>query len=606
MVNGVKGSENGVKRSERTIASPFAFVLSLPLTPSHSLSLLLLLLFLLASFTLQAQYDVKVKANDKEIFDQAVVLYGQQQYGEASKLMRRVAQRNPKAVEPQFWLGMLAVDNGFNTSGIRKYFTKCISLCENYPDARAHYYMGMIHYTDERYNEAATEFDRYFQLANGSDRQEWTALYEEASAYLHWSQFLADAELHRVPFDPIPLRGVSSKRNEDLPYLTPDGQRCYYLREMPAKRDRTNFYTSTTEKTVWKLFYSDWSSKDSAFDSGHELPAPFNQGASEGAISTTADGKELYFARMEKSNSDIFCAKWEVESKKWKVERLGNGINGNASWESQPSVSADGRWLLFASNRQGGQGGSDLWRCHRLPNGDWSRPENLGPRVNTAGNEKFPFLHTDGHTLYFVSDGWQGFGGYDVYFINLADDSYPTNLGLPINSEDDNLSFGVTTDGLHAYFPGRVAASRSKDILFFDLYPSARPEAMRLCHIKIDSPHGSHDTLIMLSEKNTSIVTFDDKGMLPTIKCGKARDLDRHQVQVSDSVSAMDLNNPQVLDALAAWLIEHPRVHVALECPKADDAKAAYDYLTKQKKLRTERLSHRGGTAIETKQIRLK
>lgn len=557
---------------------------------------------------------VQVKANDKETFEQAVALYGQQRYGEASKLMRRVAQRNPKAADPQFWLGMLAVDNGFNVSGIRKYFTKCISLCENYPDARAHYYMGMIHYTDEHYEEATAEFERYFQLANGSDRREWTILYEEASAYLHWSQFLADAELHRAPFDPVPLRGVSSKRNEDLPYITPDGQRCYYLRELPAKRDRTNFYTSTTEKTVWKLFYSDWSSKDSAFDGGHEMQAPFNQGTPEGAVSTTADGKELYFTRLTQGNSDIYCAKFvgtqraaSASQSQWSVEKLGNGINGDGTWESQPSVSADGRWLLFASNRQGGLGHSDLWRCHRLPNGDWSRPENLGTRVNTAGNEKFPFLHADGHTLYFVSDGWQGFGGYDVYFIDLADDNaFPTNLGLPINSEDDNLSFGVTTDGLHAYFPGRVASSRSKDILYFDLYPAARPEPMRLCNIKMNTPRGEHDTLLMLSEKNTNVVTFDVKGLLPTIQCGKARELDRRYVPVSDSVSYMDLGNTQVLDALAAWLIEHPRVHLSLECPKTDDAKAAYEYLTREKKLRTERLSYRGGTAVETKQIRLK
>lgn len=572
-------------------------------------SFLLFLFFYLSSLTLHAQCDVQVKGNDKETFDQALELYGQQRYTDAAKLMRRVAQRNPKAAAPQFWLGMLAVDNGFNVSGIRKYFTKCISLCENYPDARAHYYMGMIHYTDERYEEASAEFERYFQLANGSDHREWTAVYEEASAYLHWSQFLADAELHRVPFDPVPLRGVSSKRNEDLPYITPDGQHCYYLRELPAKRDRTNFYTSTTEKTVWRLFYSDWSAKDSSFDNGHELPSPFNQGTPEGAVSATADGNSLFFSRITQnkgySNSDLYCAMWSKERKEWSVERLGNGINGDLTWESQPSVSADGRWLIFASNRQGGQGRSDLWRCHRLSNGDWSRPENLGPRVNTAGNEKFPFLHADGHTLYFVSDGWQGFGGYDVYFIDLNGDSYPTNLGLPINSEDDNLSFGVTTDGLHAYFPGRVASSRSKDILYFDLYPAARPESMRLCNIKMNTPEGDRDTLLMLSEKSTHVVTFDVKGFLPTIQCGKARELDRHYVPVNDSVSYMDLGNTQVLDALASWLIEHPRIHVSLECPKTDDAKTAYEYLTREKKLRAERLSYRGGTAIETKQIRL-
>lgn len=73
---------------------------------------------------------------------------------------------------------MMAVDNGFNATAIRKYITKCINLCEDYPDARAHYYMGMIHYTDERYEEAVAELEKYFRMANDSDRQEWTALYE--------------------------------------------------------------------------------------------------------------------------------------------------------------------------------------------------------------------------------------------------------------------------------------------------------------------------------------------------------------------------------------------------------------------------------------------
>ena len=585
------------------------------------------------SFFTQAQCDVKIKSGDQKTYDQALEFYSHQQYGEASKLMRRVAQRNPKAADPQFWLGMLSVNNGFNATGIRKYFTKCISLCENYPDALAHYYMGMIHYTDEHYEEAAAEFDRYFQLANGSERQEWTAVYEEASAYLHWSQFLADAELHRAPFDPVPLRGVSSKRNEDLPYLTPDGRRCYYLREMPAMRDRTSFYTTTAEKTVWKLFYSDWNDNDSAFDSGHELPAPFNQRVSEGAVSVTADGKELYFARMDGSNSDIYCAKENGQGRNaWSIERLGNGINSDRTWESQPSVSADGRWLIFASTRPGGQGGSDLWRCHRLPNGDWSRPHNLGPRVNTAGNEKFPFLHADGHTLYFVSDGWQGFGGYDVYFIDLdtGDDSYPTNLGLPINSEDDNLSFGVTTDGRHAYFPGRVASSRSKDILYFDLYPAACPEPMRLWRMQVADTLGhplsatvkmkngewqvaNGSASIMLSERNDNIITITSEGYIPCIFRLRAKDAAHGHAGEGVSLVPLsknacipiNLSDSDIIMALAQWLIDNPRVRIAVEGPTKADAEKAYSDLRLKGSLRPDRIEYRSGTDIKTKQIRI-
>lgn len=551
---------------------------------------------------------VAVKKADEGDLRKALAELDQRHYRDASQLLRRVAQRNPKAADPQFWLGIAAVKNGFNTAAIRKYFSKCIELCPDYPNALAHYYMGMIHYTDERYEEASAEMEAYFRLANGSNDAAQTAVYEEASAYLHWSQFLGEAVLNKAPFDPALLAGVSSKRNENLPFITHDGMHCYYLREMPARKGRSTFYNPDVEKTVWKLFCSDW--KDTAFSAGRELPAPFNQGDPEGGVSLTADGRTLFFSRIVSSggyaNSDLFCGRWNAEGGRWDVERLGNGINGDKTWESQPSVSADGQWLYFASNRKGGLGGTDLWRCHRLKNGDWSRPENLGSRVNTSGNEKLPFIHADGHTLYFVSDGWQGFGGYDVYFIDLADGStQPTNLGLPINSEGDELSFSVTADGRRAYFPGRVASSRSRDIIVFDLYPAARPEPMRCCRMRMLTPQGPLDTLLVLSEQQTNVVTLDAEGLLPAIRCGKARELDRHEVTLSDSISAMDFDEPRVADALAAWLIEHPRVHVAIESPKAATVKAVYDYLVNQKKLRPERFTCRSGSEFSHNQIRL-
>ena len=113
----------------------------------------LFLIFLFSFLASNAQCGVKVKSSDEGTMRAALAEMDQGHLHEASQQMRRVAQRNPKAAEPQFWLGMLAVRNGFNATGIRKYFTKCIDLCPNYPNALAHYYMGMILYTDERYEE---------------------------------------------------------------------------------------------------------------------------------------------------------------------------------------------------------------------------------------------------------------------------------------------------------------------------------------------------------------------------------------------------------------------------------------------------------------------
>jgi nucleotide-binding universal stress UspA family protein len=126
---------------------------------------------------------------------------------------------------------------------------------------------------------------------------------------------------------------------------------------------------------------------------------------------------------------------------------------------------------------------------------------------------------------------------------------------------------------------------------------------MRLCTVKVASPQGVRDTLLVLSEQYAQAAVFDAEGTLPAIRCGKARELDRRSVTLSNSVSVMNLADPMVVDALAEWLVEHPRVHVALEAPRREDAQTACDRL-RQKGLRAERFEVRGGTAIAQMQIR--
>ena len=251
-----------------------------------------------------------------------------------------------------------------------------------------------------------------------------------------------------------------------------------------------------------------------------------------------------------------------------------------------------------------------------MPNGDWSRAENLGQSVNTAGNEKAPFLAADGRTLYFLSDGWQGFGGYDIYFTNLADPygNRPTNLGLPINTESDELSFGVTADGRRAYFGGRLENSRSGDILVFDLYPAARPEPMALRWVKVVSPRRTWDTLLVLSEQYAQAVTLADSASLPYIRCGKAREFPMAAVTLNDTLmplpvtflpgSRLSPEGEMAVDALAAWLVGHPLVRLAVEAPRSTDARAVVDRL-RSKGIRPDRLAYRGGTDIKTLQIKI-
>lgn len=504
---------------------------------------LLFLVFVLLLFAAGAQdavtYTYTLKNSDKTKFDKAVADYARGRYKQSAEALRALSAKYPQDPDIFFYLGLNAVKKDFNVTGIRRYFTKVIELNAAYPDAVAHFYMGVIHYTDDLFEEAVNDFNHYFERANNGGTAASDELYMEASNYLYWSQFLAEASRNVAPFDPKVVSGLSSSEDEVMPYITWDGKNAYFLRYV-VKNDRATFYTRELAERELKLFVSH--RRDTAFAPGKMLPAPFNQGDPEGGVTVTADNNTLFYSVIRKArgynNSDIYVT--TMSENGWQpIRNLGDSVNGMDTWESQPSVTPDGQWLYFASNRKGGMGGTDIWRCHRKADGSWGQPQNLGSAVNTAGNEKCPFIHADGHTLYFASNGWQGFGGYDMYFVNLDEsgEPRPINMGLPINTEEDDICFGVTADGQQAYYAGKSPQDGvgGTDVMLFDLYPAARPEAMRFYRGVVSSSDGkpleaaiqvSHDSqepafyltdsegnfVIMVSSKNTSVLTVKAQG----------------------------------------------------------------------------------------------
>lgn len=596
---------------------------------------LALILLLMLAQGLQAQCVTEVRKQDKAAFDKAVEAYESKHFVDANAQLKKLTAKNPKSADVYFYLGMIAAKQDVNPAAIRRYFTKTIELCGDYPNALAHYYMGVIHYTDERYEQAVVELNRYFDMANGSGRADYEAVYEEASGYLHWSQFLAEAELNKSPFAPQLARGVSSKEDELLPYLTWDGSECYYLRMVKEKRPVTFYDDQMAPKTL-RMMMSRKSGEN--YTTGELLPDPFNQHENEGGVSITCDNSLLFYSVMTPTrngyaNCDIYYS--EKRGGAWgEIMNAGQQVNGEKSWESQPSISPDGQTLYFASNRAGGQGGTDIWKCRRLPNGDWSRAENLGPSVNTPGNEKCPFLHADGHTLYFASDGWQGFGGYDMYFVDLNDNSaaFPTNMGLPINTESDDICLGVTADGTKGYFSGRQPEAEfagGRDVYFFELYPAARPEPMKVVRCSVadmdwqplagrfsvkrfgaDAAVYSGKAL-MLSLKEDNIVAAEAEGYVPQVACYTPKQVKEladeevlhilsplkegsyaalRQISLTADKKGLAPVSKKILDEYVLWLQSHPMVCVEVQGSSLQLAQAVYDYLA-SRKLRKERLS---------------
>ncbi|MEL7161007.1 MAG: OmpA family protein, partial [Bacteroidota bacterium] len=146
-------------------------------------------------------------------------------------------------------------------------------------------------------------------------------------------------------------------------------------------------------------------------------------------------------------------------------------------------ISPDGRLLFFSSNREGGYGGNDIYASARTADGGWSKPQNLGPNVNTSGQESFPFWAADGRTLFFTSTGHPGLGGQDLFRIVLgADNTWgeATNLGYPINTADNETNLFIALNGSTAYFSKRridtLSGKADVDIYAFDLPEELRPD----------------------------------------------------------------------------------------------------------------------------------
>ncbi|MBK7408545.1 MAG: OmpA family protein [Saprospirales bacterium] len=164
---------------------------------------------------------------------------------------------------------------------------------------------------------------------------------------------------------------------------------------------------------------------------------------------------------------------------------MGEPVNTGA-WESQPSLSGDGKSLYFASDRIDGKGGKDIWVSYRSADGSWGAPQNLGDTINTSKDEQGPFIHPDGQTLYFMSDGHPGMGSADIFFSRRTPGGpwqTPVNMGYPINSKSAEGLLVVSIDGKTAYFasnrsdlnPTTSYGKPTYDLYSFELYEAARP-----------------------------------------------------------------------------------------------------------------------------------
>ena len=420
------------------------------------------------------KYGKKVE----KTYDEGITYFKKGNYTEASRIMKGVISQEPDFVDAYYVLGLSCFKRAnSNFKEAEKYFLKVVGLCPSY-NVYAYYYLGEISYGSEKYDSAI----RYLEVfMKDVDKIKSDKDYSRAADLLKYSKFYQKMTREPVPFDPEVVEGISTPENEYLPILSPDNRMALFTREIKLPGEKNTLIQS--EKYKEKFMFSELR-PDGKFALGEEMPEPFNLNDNEGGATLTVDNKTLFYTVCKYTlnhsyyNCDIYYS--EFVNDEWTpIKSVSDKINLPTTWESQPSISSDGKTLYFVSDRSGGYGGYDIYRSIKNDQGEWGTPINLGPAINSTGNEKSPFIHPDGKTLYFSSDGWMGLGGYDIFFSRLNDDgtwSKPVNIGYPINSPDDEVGFFVSTDGQKGFFASnKLKGVGGWDLYSFDLYQKARP-----------------------------------------------------------------------------------------------------------------------------------
>ena len=283
-----------------------------------------------------------------------------------------------------------------------------------------HFWLGRLYIAKTDVQNATLWLNRYLESGD-------TEYKTEAQNYLKIIN-----RQHRI-FDQVSVRGMPSylqSRNSDYSaVVTPDGRYLYYTSLSPARTEKENIWRAERLATGWGRAYE---------------VTELNTDKHEAIGSFSSDGQIAYLSGNYKRgqiDGDIFKSVWT--GSKWGNPQPLEALNSPAV-EAHPFVFED-RLMFFSSSREGGFGGTDIW-VSEFRAGEWSSPVNLGPIVNSSGNEQTPFLADDGRTLFFASNHHPGFGGYDLFKAVKIGDSWqdwsiPENLGLPVNSIRNDRAF---------------------------------------------------------------------------------------------------------------------------------------------------------------------
>lgn len=412
----------------------------------------------------------------RDLYNQGNKLFTERKPEEAITFMQEAVKRSPDFLDAHIKLGQLYE--------FRKRYDAALASFQNamrlQPDPTlsgvAFQSVSSLLMRQGRYAEALPVLERYLtafapQSAQASRIQRLIAT----------AKFGQEAMQNPQSVTPRPVSPtLQTTLSQYFPVLTADEQTLVFT-ALKAEGDE-DLQVSTFTGETWNAPVS--------------ISQSINTPDNEGTASLSADGRMLVYTACQNraglGGCDLYVSR--KTGSEWSAPQNLGPIVNSRFYESQPSLSADGRRLYFVSDRPGGLGKRDIWRTDLDPDGNWQTPVNVGAPVNTPFNEASPFIHANGRSLFFASDGHVGMGGYDLFVSDnpTATDapkswSQPVNLGYPINNADDQASLFVTANGTRAYYSyeeQKEGVSQKSRLYMFDLPESLRERVKPVSYLK--------------------------------------------------------------------------------------------------------------------------
>ncbi len=442
----------------------------------------------LICFSTNVNAQSKLSRYQKNLMYEAEIYFVQGDYYYASELYKELHEVAPEDAEITARLGI----SYFHLPTFKNRASEYLEIAVEGGNTEALYFLAKMRIAEYKFFDALELMDSYEERSNRL-RSETEIIHVIASANLA-------IKMVQTPVA-VTIKNLGEKVNSPLHDYAPvwdnDGKQLFFTSRRRLDDSSEKDYSEQYDENIFIINLNAESLVARA------APEPLNTRTNDAAVAFSPDGKSLILYRTSKDgfSGDLYISRKEEYT--WtKPEKLDQEINSKYQEASACFGNQEGTIIYFSSDRPGGFGGKDIYKAAMLPDGSWSKAQNLGQGINTAFDEDGPFLAKDG-SLYFASQGHRTMGGYDLFCAAKTSDSFaePINLGFPINTPGDDLFFSIDPTGKMAYF----SSERVSGFGLQDVYQIEFDDASHIIY------KGEITTIGDQIPKNTTITLLNDE-----------------------------------------------------------------------------------------------